>query len=253
MKNRTLIGLICIVLSVVLMVFVVPRLSKIGEGTVSLVRAKTDIPRGTRITEAMVETVKVYAQDIGAKSLSDTKDAVGKFAACDMFAGDPLTAAKVKATADDASDVLYRLEEGELAVTVAFPDSARGFSGQLENGDIIKIFLTDAGNTAVSPEELHYVRVITTLTQSGESRDGAKVGTGATSQEKASTVMLAVNAVQAGILLRYSGSTNISCAFVCHGSDARAAGYLAEQAALFVSSAVTVPEDGGEASLPEAD
>ena len=234
MKNRTVLGIICILLAIVLMFAVVPWLSRKKDKSVPTVVAAVDIARGTKITEKMVKTVSLPSEYRQEHALSEVSLAVGQYAGCDMFSGDILTNEKLKENADGASDALYRLRDGEFAMTVSFSTPTKGFSGQLENGDVVRIFMQDAKEAVVSPKELRYLRVITTLTQSGESRDAAKVGT--TGQEKASSVMFAVNDAQAALLFRYAAENKVFCAFVCHGSDPRAAGYLAEQDRYFAEA-----------------
>ena len=251
MKNRTVLGIICIAISLVLLLFLVPWLEQKTDKTVTVVRATADIPRGTQITEEMVKTVKLHADDVQKDALKTVADAVGRYAAADIYEDDTLTAKKLKTEANAASDVLYRLRDGEIAVTVSFSNAANGFSGQLENGDIVKLFVQGEDKSVYSPAELQYLRVITTLTQNGESRDTAKVGAASGSQEKASSVMFAVNEVQAALLFRNGGS-GISCAFVCHGSDARAEEYLAKQAAYFAWQNAVDPDGTADAALPEA-
>lgn len=229
MKSRTIIGIFCILLSVGLILVAVPWLSAKEEDTVPAVCARVNIARGTKITEKMLEVVQVRKEDRRENTLTVLSGAVGNYAGCDIFAGDRLTQEKIKAEANAVSDVLYRLQDGEYAVTVSFASATKGFSGQLENGDIVKIYLDGGASGLFSPKELQYLRVITTLTQNGESRDSAKVGGKEEEQEKAASVMFAVRDIQAELLLPNAANNKAFCAFVCHGSDPRAEQYLAAQ------------------------
>ena len=59
MKNRTIIGIICMVLAVVITFAVAPLVNRLTSDTTTVVRLKHDLGRGTKITEEQIETVKV--------------------------------------------------------------------------------------------------------------------------------------------------------------------------------------------------
>lgn len=231
MKNRTLIGIICIILAFALFFVVLPLFNKSTDSTetVMVIRAKEKIEKGALVTEGMIEAVEIAKASATGKELKTKKDAIGMYATCSIFPGDALTAEKLAEGKTGAAEALYNLSEGEFAVTLSSTGDEMTLSGQLQNGDIVRIFLNN-GSVSTCPDELRFVRVITTVTSAGKNRDTYSVGDGS---DKPSAVMFAVNEAQAQLLF---ANKSISCAFICHGDDARAESYLAEQKAFFETS-----------------
>ena len=233
MKNRTVIGIICIAASLIIAFAVLPAVSGRMNGTVSVLRLRRDVPAGSILTRDDLEQISVGALNLPQDVISDLSRAVGKYAAGQLFAGDLLTGAKLRDRADGAADRLSRLEEGEMAVTVAISSFAAGFSGQLSNGDLVRIYVSGREGT-FSPEELSCVRVITTVTGEAALRDSAGVS-GQDGMSLPASIMFAVNPEQAAKLFEYSSSSSVCCAFLCHADDEKAEGYLAAQQEWFAS------------------
>ena len=68
MKNRTIIGIVCMILAVAMTFAIAPVVNRLTSDTTTVVRLKQEVGRGTKITEDQVETVKVktdnsYLQD----------------------------------------------------------------------------------------------------------------------------------------------------------------------------------------------
>ena len=59
MKNRTIIGIVCMILAVAMTFAIAPVVNRLTSGTTTVVRLKQEVGRGTKITEDQVETVKV--------------------------------------------------------------------------------------------------------------------------------------------------------------------------------------------------
>ena len=58
MKNRTIIGIICMVLAVVITFAVAPLVNRLTSDTSTVIRLAEDIKQGAQITEAQIESVK---------------------------------------------------------------------------------------------------------------------------------------------------------------------------------------------------
>lgn len=70
MKNRTILGIVCIVLAVAVMFGAAPLVNTLTAGKVEIVRFSRDVPQGTRITAddvAVVEVGKTGLQDNAVK------------------------------------------------------------------------------------------------------------------------------------------------------------------------------------------
>ncbi|MDD2287067.1 MAG: SAF domain-containing protein, partial [Paludibacter sp.] len=87
MKNRAIIGIICIVLAVVTMFGVAPLVNKVAAGKTSIVRITQDIPQGTVITEDMVTIVEIGKTGLQENAVTDPKVVIGKYAVCDIKSG----------------------------------------------------------------------------------------------------------------------------------------------------------------------
>lgn len=59
MKNRTIIGIVCMILAVAMTFTVAPLVNRLTSDTTTVVRLKQDVGRGAKITAEQVETVKV--------------------------------------------------------------------------------------------------------------------------------------------------------------------------------------------------
>ena len=224
MKNRTVIGIICIVIAAILAFAVSPVIARTEGGTVDAVRAKKEIRAGSEIREEDLEVVKVAGKYLPSGTEAEKDKVAGKYASADIFAGDYITAEKTRGDSTSVSDSLIGLSEGELAVTVGITSFADGFSGQLRNGDIVKLFIYNSRTgKVIQPPELNYVSVITTVTNKGSAIEGTSDGD---EPQLPETIMLKVNALQASLLFEYSNTSSVCCAFVCHGSSASAREYL---------------------------
>ena len=93
MKNRTIIGIICMALAVVMTFVVAPIVTNITSDTTKIVRLTQDVKQGSPITEDVVEVVKVDKDSIPAGAIEDKLDVVGKYAASNLYTGDFFTMA----------------------------------------------------------------------------------------------------------------------------------------------------------------
>lgn len=233
MKNRTVIGIICILLSVVTGFVLIPLLSRNAEKETEAIRIIKNVKAGSVITADCFETVKVPVSALPGGAVAKPEEAAGRFAACDLFAGDYVIPEKLTDATNATSFALLSLDDGELAVTVEITSFADGFSGQLRNGDIVQLFIYDrAAKTVFSPPELEYVSVITTVTGKGNSLDSAAE---TEDEDLPESLMLRVNRRQAALLFGYSNSSSVCCAFVCHADGKEAARYLREQSDYFTT------------------
>ena len=229
MKNRTIIGIICMVLAVVITFAVAPLVNRLTSDTSTVIRLAEDIKQGAQITEAQIESVKVKTDTIPTGTVKNPKEVVGKYAASDLYAGDYFTAAKISGESNTADDVFASLDGSKVAVSVTIDTFAAGLSGKLQNGDIISIIVTD-NNTKEStiPGELRYVKVITTTTAGGIDKD-AVVKNDDGSYELPSTVTVLVNTAQAKLLAKYEGNSAMQAALVYRGGKENADKFLATQ------------------------
>ena len=151
MKNRTIIGIVCMILAVAMTFAIAPVVNRLTSDTTTVVRLKQEVGRGTKITEDQVETVKVKTDTMPQGVYVNTADVVGKYASSTLYAGDILTKAKLSGDSNNADDVLATLNGSKVAVSVTIDTFAAGLSGKLQNGDIISLSVVDknAGTSAI--------------------------------------------------------------------------------------------------------
>lgn len=70
MKNRTVLGIICIILAVATVFLVSPIVNRMTNGETAVIRLAEDVKQGTKITAKQIEVVKVKAATIPAKILT---------------------------------------------------------------------------------------------------------------------------------------------------------------------------------------
>ena len=228
MKNRTSIGIVCIVLAVVTIFLVSPFVNKVSGGTVTAVRLTKDVAQGNKITESDVETVKISKDAAPTGIFSETQGIVGRFASVNLYAGDYLTANKIISASKAADNVFTSLNGQKFAMSFTIDSFAAGLSGKIKNGDIISLVVMDGSSgRAIMPPEFKYVRVITTTTSGGVDQDKVQKKDDGTFDPPA-TITLLVNNTQARLLAEYEAST-INCILVYRGSSDTAEQFLATQ------------------------
>ena len=229
MKNRTIIGIVCIVLALIVTFAVAPMVNKISDSRTDIVRMKKDVDQGHLISDDDIEIVTVGSHGLAIDTITKKEDVVGKFAACDLKVGDSLFPSKLSLTSDSADDVFHTLNGEKQAIRITISTFAGGLSGKLENGDIISLIVFDNDtNEAFIPAGLTYVKVITTTTQSGFDKDEVTPNEDGT-YELPTTVTLLVNPAQAQMLVEYENTGVIHADLVYRGDSKTAQKFLDAQ------------------------
>jgi len=143
MKNRTVIGIICMVLAVATTFLVAPLVTRLSTDTVSVPRLCENVTRGAKITEASVEMVSVKKDTLPGGVITDAKKIVGLYATTNLFSGDYLTTAKLSLNSNTADDTFSSLNGNKYAMSFTIDSFAAGLSGKLQNGDIISLVVVD--------------------------------------------------------------------------------------------------------------
>jgi len=237
LKNRIVIGIICIIVGLLLSFAVLPALQNNGQSTVSAVRMKEPVQGGTQITAEMVETVKI-PQNLVQGSIVDTSSVVGRYANARLYAGDYLTGGKLSATPEEQNAFAAGTAKGKTVVSVTLPSLASGVSGSLQPGDIVTVIAlpkssgnqsmnvepnpsgeTTEGAAVISPE-LHYLEVCMVSASDGASAD---VNSNPGKDDKNSlpvTVSFYASETQALKLAELEHQGIIHLTFVARGDDA---------------------------------
>ena len=242
MKNRTVIGIICMILAIATTFLVAPIVTRLSTDTVSVPRLSANVTRGAKITESCIEVVSVKKDTLPGGVITDAKNIVGLYASTNLFAGDYLSTAKLSFNSNTADDAFSSLNGNKYAMSFTIDSFAAGLSGKLQNGDIISLVVVDKNSgKSIMPGEFKYVKVITTTTGGGVDQD--KIVTNEDgSYTPPSTVTLLVNATQAKLLAEYE-ETTVNCVLVYRGSEENAQKFLDKQDEFF--SKTTSQEETG--------
>lgn len=228
MKNRTAIGIVCIILAVAITFVVSPMVNKVSDKKTETVRFTTNVTHGTKIKETDVEVVKISNSALPDKVVKNKTEVIGKYATADLFKGDFATENKITDNANTASDVMASLKGNKVAMSITINSFAGGLSGKLQNGDVVSICVTRKDNKTEIPAELKYVKVITTTTSGGidendvvENEDG--------SFDLPTTITVLVSVEQARILANYEKNAAMHIVLVYRGDDTSAEKFLKAQ------------------------
>lgn len=254
MKNRIVIGLVCIILSLVICFGLTPMFNNALKSKVSLVRVNTEIHKGDQITEKMLTTVEVGGYNLPGNVARRAEDVVGKYANADLYKGDYILESKLSDTPMLKNAYLSKLNGENLAISVSIKSFAAGLSGKLQAGDIVTLIASDVGEKreTLVPPELKYVEIIAATASSGTDNDvQANAGKGE-EQELASTITVLATPEQARLLAELEQKGKIHAALVFRGDSTQAQKFLEEQQKVLEELyAEEEPEEGQEPETAE--
>ena len=246
MKNRTIIGIVCIVLALVVTFAVAPLVNKLSDSRTDIVRLKNDIVQGHMIQESDIEVVTVGSTGLPTNIITKKEAVVGKFAACDLKANTDLLQSMISDKSDSADDVFHTLDGKKQAISITISSFAGGLSGKLENGDIVSLVIFEnETNEATIPGGLTYVKVITTTTAEGFDKDELTPNEDGT-YELPTTLTLLVNPTQAKMLVEYENRGVIHADLVYRGDSKTAQKFLDAQDLYFEMLAEKEDEEPSE-------
>lgn len=229
MKNRTVIGIICMLLAVAVTFGIAPVVNRMMGDTTSVIRLASNVKQGAQIKEEQIETVEVKTDTLPAGVITQKSEVIGKYAVSGLYAGDYFTAAKLTDEANTADNVFASLDGNKVAVSIPIGTFAAGLSGKLRNGDIISLIVTDKDTgTAAIPPALKYIKVITTTTAGGIDQDSV-IKNDDGSYEIPSTVTVLAGTGQAKLLAGYEEKATMQAALVYRGDAATAQKFLNKQ------------------------
>lgn len=98
MKNRTVVGILCIALSLLICFGITPLFNQSISLKTEIVRVAKEIKTGDEITKDMVQTVEVGAYNLPENILKTKETVIGTFATADFAVGDYILNTKVSQT-----------------------------------------------------------------------------------------------------------------------------------------------------------
>lgn len=236
-KNRTVLGIACIALSLVICFAVTPLFNSSLSQTAKIVRLTQDVAEGTQITERMVQTVEVGSHNLPDSIIFNADSVVGKYATADLFAGDYLLPMKLADAPSAENAYLYNLDGSKQAMSVTIKAFANGLSGKLVAGDIVSVMVADyQGNgVTVTPPELQYVEIISVTASTGFDANTGDTGRDEDEKELPSTVTFLVSPEQAKVLAELELDSKLHLVLVYRGDTDTAAEFVAAQEELITA------------------
>ena len=229
-KNRIVLGIICIILSLVICFAVVPFFNRSVSEKTKIVRVTEVIRIGEMITKDMIQTVEVGAFNLPNNVVKNTETAVGKYATAELAVGDYIINTKLSETPAMENVYLYSLNGSKQAISVTVKSLAAGLSGKLMPGDIVSVIAPDyrkQGSTVI-PAELQYVEVIAVTASTGNDANTGNENPDSDKRELPSTVTLLVHPEQAKLLASLESDGKLHLALVYRG--------MHEDAVLFIQA-----------------
>ena len=253
LKNRTVLGVVCIALSLIICFAITPLFNAAKENTTEIVRMKKDVKIGQEITEKDVEIVEVCAYNLTADVLKKSEDVVGKYVSSELLAGEYVLPGKISNTPASENAYLYNLTGEKRAISVTIPSFAGGLSGKIISGDIVSVIAVDyreSGETVV-PDELQYVEVIAVTDKEGYDEDEVVVTTdGEEEPDLPETVTLLVTPAQANILAELEADGEIHLSLVYRGTSENAQKFIAAQEKLLNELAEAEKAEEEKSEIP---
>lgn len=256
LKNRTVVGVVCILLSILICFGVTPLFNRAVSEKTEIVRVAKEIKAGDEITADMVRTVEVGGYGLPENVLRQTDTVVGRYAAADLSVGDYILSTKLSDTPAAENAYLYNLDGTKQAMSVTIKSFANGLSGKLQSGDIVSVIAPDYRKQGVTviPPELKYVEVISVTASSGYDANTGEAPDEEDERELPSTVTLLVSVEQSRILAELESDGKLHLSLVYRGPKENAAQFLDAQADTLLELYPPEPEpqnaQGGEDSGP---
>lgn len=231
-KNRTVLGVICIAVALVICFLITPLFNASASKTTEIICMKNDVRVGQEITEKDIETVTVGAYNLPSDIIRTSDEIVGKYVASELLKGEYVLVSKISDTPANENNYLYRLTGEKRAISITIPTFAKGLSGKLQSGDIVSIIACDyreSGETVV-PDELQFVEVIAATDKQGS--DKGEVIVSDDGEEEAglpSSITLLVSPMQANILAELESNGEIHIELVYRGDAENSSKFIEAQ------------------------
>lgn len=232
LKNRTVIGIICIIVALLICFGITPLFNQSISQKTEIVRVTKAVASGEQITADMVQSVEVGSYNLPDNIFHDTASVIGKYAVADLAVGDYILSTKLSESPAAENAYLYNLDGSKQAMSVTIKSFATGLSGKLQSGDVVSVIVADYQGTGetVTPAELQYVEIISVTASTGYD---ANTGDATTEdKELPSTVTFLVLPEQARVLAELEQDAKIHLSLVYRGTQEKAAEFISAQDAL---------------------
>lgn len=228
-KNRTVLGIFCIAVSLLICFAVTPLVNAGLSKKATIVRFVKPAKEGEEIRRNILQEVEVGGYNLPENVVRSIAEVEGKYLTADVYAGDYIVAEKVSIEPAAENKYLYSLNGEKQAMSITISSFAEGLSGKLKSGDIVSVIAPDYldGGETVIPAELKFVEVIAVTAKSGydaNTEEKAEEG-----KELPSTVTVLVRPEQSRLLARLEAEGEIHLSLVFQGESGKAAEFIAAQ------------------------
>ena len=110
MRNRTILGIVCIFLSLLITFGFSPLINRLLGGDMTVIRLSRDVRQGEEITADCTESVKVKKSTVPSGIIITAKELKGKYALSDLYAGDYLKKEKLSGTGNSVKEAFASLD-----------------------------------------------------------------------------------------------------------------------------------------------
>ena len=230
-KNRTVLGIFCIAVSLLICFAITPLVNAGLSKKVAIVRFNQMVQEGEQITKNMVDVVEVGNHNLPENVVRNLADVEGKYLTATVYAGDYILTDKISEEPSAENKYLYNLNGEKQAMSITINTFAEGLSGKLKSGDIVSVIAPDylgSGETVI-PAELKYVEVIAVTAKSGFDANTEEQRTEEEEKELPSTVTILVRPEQSRLLARLEAEGEIHLSLVFRGEAEKASEFIEAQ------------------------
>ena len=230
-KNRTVLGIFCIAVSLLICFAITPLVNAGLSKKVAIVRFNQMAQEGEQITKNMVDVVEVGNHNLPENVVRNLADVEGKYLTATVYAGDYILTDKISEEPSAENKYLYNLNGEKQAMSITINTFAEGLSGKLKSGDIVSVIAPDylgSGETVI-PAELKYVEVIAVTAKSGYDANTEEQRTEEEEKELPSTVTILVRPEQSRLLARLEAEGEIHLSLVFRGEAEKASEFIEAQ------------------------
>ena len=230
-KNRTVLGIFCIAVSLLICFAITPLVNAGLSKKVAIVRFNQMVQEGEQITKNMVDVVEVGNHNLPENVVRNLADVEGKYLTATVYAGDYILTDKISEEPSAENKYLYNLNGEKQAMSITINTFAEGLSGKLKSGDIVSVIAPDylsSGETVI-PAELKHVEVIAVTAKSGYDANTEEQRTEEEEKELPSTVTILVRPEQSRLLARLEAEGEIHLSLVFRGEAEKASEFIEAQ------------------------
>lgn len=230
-KNRTVLGIFCIAVSLLICFAITPLVNAGLSKKVAIVRFNQMVQEGEQITKNMVDVVEVGNHNLPENVVRNLADVEGKYLTATVYAGDYILTDKISEEPSAENKYLYNLNGEKQAMSITINTFAEGLSGKLKSGDIVSVIAPDylgSGETVI-PAELKYVEVIAVTAKSGYDANTEEQRTEEEEKELPPTVTILVRPEQSRLLARLEAEGEIHLSLVFRGEAEKASEFIEAQ------------------------